>query len=102
MTFNDAIDYGTTLAYSAIFGASPKHVVATANGTIKPISAMADHYTGKRAEVMRAHKGACDKLVHPHRRRTRILQAVLSRAGQRAGAAGTKRPYHTQSLCYLG
>ena len=47
VAFNDAIDYGTTMAYSTIYGTSPKLVVATANGTMKSVSAMADHYTKK-------------------------------------------------------
>ena len=86
VTFNDTIDYGTTVAYSTTNGAPPKLVVATANGTTKSISATADHYTGKRAEVMRARiKAHAPKRFHPHRRRTFILQAFLSRAGQRAG-----------------
>ena len=53
---NDVIDYGTTVAYSTIYGASLKLVVATSHGAMKLVSAMADHYTGKSAEVMRAER----------------------------------------------
>ena len=59
VAFNDVIDHGTTVAYSTIYDTFPKRVMATSNGTMKMVSDMADHYTGKSAEVMRAHKGAC-------------------------------------------
>ena len=49
VTFSDTVDYGTTVAYSTIYGVSPTLVVATANGTIKSVSAMADHDTGKKS-----------------------------------------------------
>ena len=59
VALNDVIDHGTTVAYSTIFDTLPTRVMATSNGTMKMVSDMADHYTGKSAEVMRAHKGAC-------------------------------------------
>ena len=59
VAFHDVIDHGTTVAYSTIYDTLPKRVVATSNGTITMVSYMADHYTGKSAEVMRAHKGPC-------------------------------------------
>ena len=47
VTFKDQIDYGTTMAYSAIYGTLPKLVVATTNGTMTVVSTLADIYTGK-------------------------------------------------------
>ena len=52
---NGVIGHGTTVAYSNIYDTLPTRVVATSNGTMKMVSDMADHYTGKSAEVMRAH-----------------------------------------------
>ena len=49
VAFNDVVVYGTTVAYSTIYGTSPTLVVATSNGTMKPVSAMADHYTRNKA-----------------------------------------------------
>ena len=54
VTFNDTIDYGTTMAYSTNDGTLPELVVATAAGTMKAVSTTADRHTGKSAEVMRA------------------------------------------------
>ena len=70
VAFNDVIDHGTTVAYSTIYDTLPKRVVATSNGIMKMVSDMADHYTGKNAEVMRAHiKARAPQLVHSHQRR---------------------------------
>ena len=43
VTFNDEINYGTTMAYSTIYGTLPKLDVATATGTMKAVSTSADH-----------------------------------------------------------
>ena len=60
VAFNDVIDHGTTVVYSTIYGTLQKRGVATSNGTMEMVSDMADHYTGKNAEMMRASiKGAC-------------------------------------------
>ena len=63
VTLNNDIDYGITMAYSTTCGTLPPLVVATANGTMKAVLTLADHYTGKNAEVMRAHKNACAQTV---------------------------------------
>ena len=102
VTFNDDIDYCTTMAYSTIYGTVPKLVVATATGTMEVVSTLADHYTGKSAEVMRAYQSACAHLVVQARRNRRcILRAFLVRASQRAGTAGNKRalPQAKDSSC---
>lgn len=92
VTLNDTVDYGTTMAYSTIYGTLPKLVVATAAGTMKAVSNTADHYTGKSAEIMRARiiAHALD-LLQSRRRRNYILRAFLSRASQRAGITGNKQ-----------
>ena len=54
VTFNGAIDYGSTIVYSAVHSTLPALVVATSAGTMKSGSAMADHYTSDTSEVMRA------------------------------------------------
>ena len=93
VAFNDVIDYGTTKAYSTIYDTLPKNVVATSNGTMKLVSHMADHYTGKNAEIMRARiKAHAPQLFHSHQRRKLILQAFLNRASQRAGTVGKRGP----------
>lgn len=103
VTFNDSVDYGTTMAYSTIYGTLPKLVVATAAGTMKAVSNTADHYTGKSAEIMRARiKAHAPDLLQSRRRRHFILRAFLSRASQRAGTTGKKGPYHRQIFCHLG
>ena len=66
-------------------------MVATAAGTMKNASAMADHCTGKTEEAMRARmKAHAPQLVHSNQRRRFISRAIISRAGQRAGSTGTK------------
>ena len=43
VTFNDAIDYGTTtMADSTMYGTLPALVVGTGNGAMKAVSTMAD------------------------------------------------------------
>ena len=92
VTFNDTIDYGTTMAYSTSYGTLPKLVVATAAGTMKAVSTTADHYTEKSAEVMRARiKAHAPDLLQSRQRRHFISRAFLSRASQRTGITGQKK-----------
>ena len=67
VTFNDEIDYGTTIAYSTVYGNLPKRVVATTTGTMKTVSTLADHCTGQKniGGEARACQSACDQTCPP-------------------------------------
>ena len=62
VTFDDDVDFGTTMAYSTAYGTLAKLVVATATGTMKSVSALADHYTGSK----RRGDARAQKRMHPH------------------------------------
>ena len=66
VTFADVVDDGTTIACSAVYDTLPTVVVATAAGTMKTMSTVAAHYTGKSVGGNAgAYQGACTETCSP-------------------------------------